>query len=359
VTYGPALEATRARQARARGLPGSVRAALWLLALPGRQRAPWAAARALRATRLPEWCARGAGVGAPRLATLLGMLAATRPSRALPPSPAPSGAVAPAGSAAPGAARGTDAVPREDAAPGEAALLLGCVMRGLFGHVHGATVRALAANGVRVREVPDQVCCGALAAHAGDAAGAQALARRNVAAFERAPGAAIVVNSAGCGAMMKDYGHWLADDPEWAERGRAMAARVRDVSEVLAARGPKPGTRAVPLRVAYDAPCHLLHAQRVAAPPLRVLDAVPGLTLVPLEGAERCCGSAGLFALTEPAMAGDVLAAKLDAIEAAAPDVVVTGNPGCVMHIGAGLLARGHAIPVRHPVELLACSYAP
>jgi glycolate oxidase iron-sulfur subunit len=229
-------------------------------------------------------------------------------------------------------------------------------MDGLFGHVHEATVVALEANDIGVRHVPGQVCCGALAAHAGDLEQARALARENIRAFDAAaPRATIVVDSAGCGAMLKAYGHLLAGDL-LAEAAAAFAARVRDVSEVLAACGPRRGA-ALPLRVAYDAPCHLLHAQKVAAPPLRLLEAIPALELVPLEGSERCCGSAGLYALVEPELSRSVLALKLDAAQRAAPDVLATGNPGCLMHIGAGALLRGLEIEVRHPVELLAWSY--
>ncbi len=229
-------------------------------------------------------------------------------------------------------------------------------MDGLFGHVHEAAAIALEANGVDLVPVAGQVCCGALAAHAGDGAQARALARENIRAFDAAaPGLPVIVDSAGCGAMLRGYGALLAGDP-MQEAAAAFSARVRDVTEVLAEHGPRPGSP-LPLRVAYDAPCHLLHAQKVAAPPLRLLAAIPGLELVPLDGSERCCGSAGLYALVEPALSQAVLAPKLDAIARAAPDVVATGNPGCLMHIGAGLLLRGLDVDVRHPVELLAWSY--
>lgn len=240
--------------------------------------------------------------------------------------------------------------------PSPVTLLTGCVMDGLFGHVHEAATVALEANGLALTAAPGQVCCGALAAHAGDLPQARALARENVRAFDAAaPGLPIIVDSAGCGAMLRAYGSLLADDP-LAGAAAAFSARVRDVSEVLAERGPRPGA-ALPLRVAYDAPCHLLHAQKVSAPPLQLLASIPGVELVPLEGSDRCCGSAGLYALVEPSLSQAVLAPKLDAIAQAAPDVLATGNPGCLMHIGAGILLRGLDIEVRHPVELLAWSY--
>jgi glycolate oxidase iron-sulfur subunit len=229
-------------------------------------------------------------------------------------------------------------------------------MDGLFGHVHDATIRTLAVNGVRTVEVRRQVCCGALAAHGGRPDLARALARENVLAFDSAaPGTPIVTNSAGCGAALKAYGEWLVDDP-LAERARAFAARVRDVSEVLVERGPVP-PGPLPRRVAYDAPCHLHHAQRVTAQPLQLLAAIPGLDLVALEGADRCCGSAGLYSLVEPDLSQEVLAPKLRAIAESGAEVVATGNPGCLMQIGAGALLAGMDVEVRHPVELLDLAY--
>jgi len=220
--------------------------------------------------------------------------------------------------------------------------------------VHRATIECCSANGISVQEVEGQVCCGALAAHAGAHDLAGDLARENVRAFAATDGP-ILVNSAGCGAMMKSYGDLLAGDALEAD-ARRVAARVRDVSEVLAEHGPRPG-QPLKIRVAYDAPCHLVHAQKLSAPPLRLLAAIPGLDIVPLEGSERCCGAAGLYALIEPEMSQEVLAQKLDAIRRAAPDVVASGNPGCLMHIGSGLLLDGQRAVACHPVELLAWSY--
>jgi glycolate oxidase iron-sulfur subunit len=361
VVFGPALEAARAEIAKTRPLPAAVRAGLWLLARPGRQRLLWAVSRALRGTGLPRVLARGAGGDAPPFVGMLAMLAATRPNGQTAPGHATQGRA----SSLPSHGRSAgDTAPEPPGAsgPGDAArdvaLFRGCVMDGLFSHVHDATIRTLAVNGVATREVRGQVCCGALAAHAGDDDLARELARENVRAFDAgAPGIPVVTNSAGCGAMLKAYGEWLAGHPLEA-RGRAFATRVLDVSELLAARGPKRG-RPLPLRVAYDAPCHLLHAQRVAAAPRALLDAIPDLVQVPLEGSERCCGSAGLYALAEPELSREVLGAKLAAIVAARPDVVVTGNPGCLMQIGAGALVHGLDVDVRHPVELLDWSYGP
>jgi glycolate oxidase iron-sulfur subunit len=230
-------------------------------------------------------------------------------------------------------------------------------MEGLFADVNRATERVLATNDYAMRAAPDQRCCGALHAHAGDADAARRLAKVNIEAFENADADYICTNAAGCGAMMKDYGHLLADDAEWRDRAAAVSARVRDVSELLAAAGPAHGS-AVPVRVAYDAPCHLLHAQRVSAPPLDVLRAIPALTLVALNEADVCCGSAGIYNLVEPDTSDAVLDRKLTNIAAAHADVITTGNPGCLMQIGAGLLRAGSATTTLHPVELLDRSYA-
>jgi glycolate oxidase iron-sulfur subunit len=233
------------------------------------------------------------------------------------------------------------------------ALFRGCIMQGLFSHIHDATRRTLEANGYRVVEVPGQVCCGALHEHAGDRPGAERLARRNVAAFQ---GRAdfIVLDSAGCGALLRDYGHLLGTP-----QGDGFGARVRDVTELLAQAGPRRGG-SLPLDIAYDAPCHLQHAQRVHEAPLAVLRAIPDLRLQLLPGSDRCCGSAGIYSLLEPALSRTILDAKLQTFAEASPrlELVATGNPGCLMQIGAGLKAAGLPARVAHPVELLDWSYA-
>jgi glycolate oxidase iron-sulfur subunit len=157
--------------------------------------------------------------------------------------------------------------------------------------------------------------------------------------------------------MMKDYGHFLADDPAWAARAAAFSAKVRDASELLADAGPRTGA---PLdrRITYDAPCHLEHAQKVTVAPLTVLGAIPQLEQVPLTDRDQCCGSAGIFNLIEPDVSQRVLGAKLAQIAATGAPVVATGNPGCLMHIGAGLLQGGSGVTARHPLELLDESYA-
>ncbi|HET7791140.1 MAG TPA: heterodisulfide reductase-related iron-sulfur binding cluster [Gemmatimonadales bacterium] len=321
VEYGHGLEAARGVIARQRGVPLLARLALWTLTGPG-SRLVYSLARLLRRTGLPAWLA---GWGRARFA--MGMLAATAPSR--------------------NAERGTR---NRRGVSRSAVLFRGCVMDGLFSHVHDATIRVLQANGYAVREVAGQACCGALHAHAGLDDAARALARANLRAFGEGDDP-IVVNSAGCGALMKEYGRLTGD-----AAGARFGARVRDVSELLASAGPAGGA---PLakRVAYDPPCHLLHAQRVALPPLALLGAIPNLDLRSAPDAAQCCGSAGLFTLVEPGMSRAVLAPKLASIRALDVEVVATGNPGCLMQLGAGLRAAGIRTEVRHPVELLDQSY--
>ncbi len=238
---------------------------------------------------------------------------------------------------------------------GRAVVFRGCIMEGLFGHVNGATERTLEVNGFPLVTVPDQSCCGALHAHAGLRREAQDLARRNIGAFGDDPDVRVVVNSAGCGAMLKEYGRLLQGDP-WHERAVDFAKRIQDVSETLTQVGPRAGA-SLPLTVAYDAPCHLHHAQRIIEPPVDLMATIPGLRRIVHAESEHCCGSAGIYSLTQRALSREVLARKLAALRAVSPDVVATGNPGCQMQLGAGLLASGYDVPVVHPVELLDYSY--
>jgi glycolate oxidase iron-sulfur subunit len=240
---------------------------------------------------------------------------------------------------------------------GNVATLRGCVMDGLFNATNQATERVLKVNGYAIVPAPGQQCCGALHAHAGDLETARKLARRNIAAFEKSGAAFIAVNAAGCGAIMKEYGHLLEHDAEWHERAMSVSSRVRDVSELLAAAGPRPGG-VLPIRVTYDAPCHLQHAQRVTEAPLTVLAAIPGLELVPLHDSDQCCGSAGIYNLIEPETSDAVLEPKLANIRATRAPWVATGNPGCLMQIGAGLIRADISARSIHPIDLLDASYA-
>lgn len=236
------------------------------------------------------------------------------------------------------------------------AILTGCVQAGLFSRVNEATARVLTANGYHVVQVPAQGCCGALHAHGGALETARDMARCNVRAFEGAEADFLAMNASGCGAAMADYGSLLADDESMGPRARRFAQRVRDVSQLLADRGPLTGAP-IPLRVTYDAPCHLLHAQGVSGAPARVLESIPGLEVVPLAGAAECCGGAGIYGLTQPDLGGWIGSDKVRNIVETGAEALVTGNPGCMMQIGAGLALAGSRIPVVHLVELLDESY--
>lgn len=335
VPYGELLEATRATERLSRPLPLVARALLRVFARPALLRGLLAGGRLLRDSGLATALAR---VLPARLAMPLALLASTARSAAE-------------------RRRAARPRPAGDGTRGSAALLTGCVMEGLLAPVNRATERVLVHNGYALRDAPGQRCCGALHAHAGDVATARALARANIVAFEASGAEHVVTNSAGCGAACKGYGHLLADDDAWRDRAQAFAARVRDVSELLVAAGPAPASGPA-CRVTYDAPCHLQHAQRVVAPPLAVLAAIGGATSVPLAGSDQCCGSAGIYNLLEPDVAERVLAPKLAAIADTGADVVLTGNPGCLMQIGGGLARAGRATVARHPVELLDAAYA-
>ena len=330
VPYGHLLEATRATLKDYQPLPFIARLILFVFAREWLLRPAMFFSRLLAATPIPTLLSGIKG----RLGFAMAMLASTGRS-----------------------IERSSYNPVSRGERGTVAILRGCVMDGLFKSTNRATERVLSVNGYAPVPAGGQKCCGALHAHAGDLAGARALARRNVAAFERSGAKFVVANAAGCGAIMKEYGHLLHDDPEWYERAVAVAARVRDVSELLADAGPRPGG-ALPVRVTYDAPCHLQHAQRVTEAPLSVLAAIPGLELVPLHDSDQCCGSAGIYNLIEPDTSDAVLVPKLQNILATRASWVTTGNPGCLMQIGAGLIRAEINARSIHPVDLLDASYA-
>lgn len=227
-----------------------------------------------------------------------------------------------------------------------------CTMPTLFPHVQAAGRRVLEANGYEVRSATaSQACCGAPLDHEGRREQAKRMAEANLGLARDAD--YIVNTSAGCGAQLREYGDLLQTSA-----AADFSDRVRDVTELLAAAGPRPGGP-LDLDVAYDAPCHLQHAQRVHEQPLAVLRSIPGLRLQLVPGYDQCCGSGGLYAFTQPELASQVLDTKIRALADASPrpDYVVTGNPGCLMQIGAGLRAAGLPIGVAHPVELLDWSY--
>lgn len=229
-------------------------------------------------------------------------------------------------------------------------LLTGCVMGELFGDAHRATVRVLERSGLTVTAPPEQGCCGALHAHDGDLEFARRLARRNIDAFEGSD--TIVVNSAGCGAAMKEYGDLLAHDNMYAGKAAAFSARVRDFSEVVAGLEVRPPARSN-VRVTYQDACHLVHAQRIREQPRALLEEVAGCELVETSGADVCCGAAGIYSLVQPEMSADLRRMKAEQFAEAQPDVIVTGNPGCQLQYIAAVTEAGIKARVLHLAEFL------
>jgi glycolate oxidase iron-sulfur subunit len=232
-----------------------------------------------------------------------------------------------------------------------ALLFSGCVMGELFGEVHRATGRVLARAGVAVEAPAKQGCCGALHAHDGDLEFARKLARQNIAAFEGSD-EPIVVNSAGCGAAMKEYGQLLAEDSTWAERAQRFAERVKDASEYLAGAGGGSGGR-LAARVVYQDACHLAHAQGIREQPRELLRGIAGCELVETPGADVCCGAAGIYSLTQPEMSAQLRSRKADQFREANPDIVVTANPGCQMQYNAAVAEANIGARVMHLMEVL------
>jgi glycolate oxidase iron-sulfur subunit len=230
------------------------------------------------------------------------------------------------------------------------ALLAGCAQRVYFGHVNAATARVLAAEGCDVVIPGGQPCCGALSMHAGLEQDAVRRARRTIDAFAPYDVDTIVVNVAGCGSTLKEYGELLADDPDYRDRAAAFAAKVRDVHEVLADLAPIAPRHPIQARVAYHDACHLANAQRVTSQPRQVLGTIPGLEIVDIGEPEICCGSAGIYNLVQPEAAERLGRRKAEHLLAARPDVIATGNAGCLLQIRRFL---GDGVPVVHPVELL------
>lgn len=231
----------------------------------------------------------------------------------------------------------------------------GCIMHVAFADWHESTVRVLNAAGVEVLVPRDQGCCGAITIHAGEMPRGRALAKRNIAAFERSGADVYVINAAGCGSALKEYGELLHDDPEWHARAQAFSAKVRDVLEYVDELGLPAGALG-PLRavVTYQDACHLAHAQRITAPPRRLLRAIPGLELREMEESSLCCGSAGIYNVQQPEMAQRLQRRKVERIVAVGPEVVATANPGCALQMRTGLDRAGReAVAVKHVIELL------
>ena len=232
-------------------------------------------------------------------------------------------------------------------------LVAGCVQRAFFPNVNAATVRVLSAEGCDVRVPPDQGCCGALSLHSGRLDEAKRFARALIARFEGTHVDTIVVNAAGCGSTLKEYGELLAGEPAWAERARAFSAKVRDVNEYLATLEPQAPRGRIDARVAYHDACHLAHAQRVREAPRLLLASIPGLELLEIPQGDMCCGSAGTYNLFEPASAREIGERKVDNVTRVAPDLLASANPGCTIQIQSILRERGAELRAAHPIELL------
>lgn len=236
------------------------------------------------------------------------------------------------------------------------ALFLGCVMDVMFGDANEAAARVLERHGCAVGVPSDQGCCGALAIHAGDRQTAKNLARRNIDAFLAGDAQYVVTTAGGCGAALMEYPEWLADDPAYRERAREFADKVRDVTQVLAAVGFVPPTGRVEATVTYQASCHLHNVMNVGDLPQRLLQQIPGIAFKPLPDAARCCGSAGIYNLTHPAMADALLARKMADVPVPV-DVIATGNPGCWIQMAYGVERYGPPARVMHTVQLLDAAY--
>jgi len=251
--------------------------------------------------------------------------------------------------------------PRVTAAEGTAryrvGFIEGCIMPQFFSDTNAATVRVLAANGCVVYSPPRQGCCGALQMHTGDRPTARSLARRNIDAFEPLGLDAIIINAAGCGSTLKEYGHLLSDDPAYAARAAAFAARVKDVSEFLASIDLVPPTVPVPMRVTYQDACHLVHGQGIRNQPRALLRQIPGLELIEMKDSDVCCGSAGIYNLTHYDISVELLDQKMANLLATGAEAVVAPNPGCSMQLAFGARRARVELQQLHVVDLLARSY--
>ncbi|HSE93370.1 MAG TPA: heterodisulfide reductase-related iron-sulfur binding cluster [Methylomirabilota bacterium] len=344
VPYGRLIEAAKAEIERQR--PGSLlrRAFRWanfgmLLGRPGALRAAAAALRVYQASGL-QGLVRATGLARllpgtlPAWEALLPSLPAASERRPLPPL-----------------------IAAEGERRARVALLAGCVQSVVFGAHNRATARVLAKNGCEVVVPRAQGCCGALNAHGGDHGRAVEMAKGTIEVFERAEADAIVVNTSGCGAHMKGYGSLLSDDLAWAERARRFADRVQDVSEFLARTPLRGPLQPVPMTVTYHDPCHVVHGQKIRSQPRALLAQVPGLRVVDLPESDWCCGSAGIYNLTQPEMADRLLRRKIRHVLATGAEAVVTANPGCILQIQAGLEAQQSKTRVLHIVEILDRAY--
>ena len=308
----------------------------------------------LRVLAVPLWFAKASGLHA--LARKLGLL------RLLPSRLAQLDALAPKTSLSQIRAELPAFTRAKGTRRGSVALIAGCVQRVFFPNVNQATIRVLAAEGFDVFVPEGQGCCGALSLHAGRDGEARRFAQKLIDRFARDRDAggvdAIVVNAAGCGSTLKQYGEIFAAEPKMREDAERFARKVRDVSEFLAGVVPVAERRPMPLRVAYHDACHLAHAQRIREEPRQLLATIPQLEIVEIADGDQCCGSAGVYNLLEPASAAEIGERKVENILAAAPDLLASANPGCTLQIGALLAKRGKKLQAAHPVEILDAALA-
>ncbi|MBI3000803.1 MAG: 4Fe-4S dicluster domain-containing protein [Deltaproteobacteria bacterium] len=250
-----------------------------------------------------------------------------------------------------------DPLPAIGVPRGRVSMLSGCVMSLIYGAVNEATLRVLQLNGCEVTIPKGQACCGALNLHNGETAIAKVMARRNIDAFLAARGDAVIVNAAGCGAAMKEYGHLLREDPDYKQKAERFVKLVRDASEFLTELGLTRPPGRMELTVTYQDPCHLAHGQRVRSQPRALLAAIPGLRLVEMSGSDRCCGSAGIYNLTHPETSQEILREKMKSIADTRAEAVVAPNPGCMLQLDYGARSYGPQVKVLHLMDLLDQSY--
>ena len=236
------------------------------------------------------------------------------------------------------------------------ALIAGCVQRVYFPEVNEATIRVLNAEGCDVLVPRGQGCCGALSLHSGRAREAQSFAKDVIARFERENVDAILVNAAGCGSNLKEYGRLFAGDPQWSERGARVAAKVKDVSEFLVSLGARAQRHPMSLKIACHDACHLAHAQRIRSQPRELLRSIPGLELCDVPDGDQCCGSAGIYNLLQPKSAREIGARKVENVLATQAQLLASTNPGCTLQIQMMLRERGAYLVAAHPIQLLDAS---
>ncbi len=246
--------------------------------------------------------------------------------------------------------------PARGSSRGRVGLVAGCVQRTFFPNVNAATVRVLTAEGFDVEIPPNQGCCGALSLHAGRAGEAKRFARDLIERFEKCGVETILINAAGCGSTLKEYGELFAGEPAFAERAAAFSAKVKDISEFLAGVEPRAERRPIRARVAYHDACHLAHAQGIRSAPRALLRAIPELELCEIPDGDQCCGSAGVYNLLQPESANEIGERKVENVLSVGADLLASANPGCTLQIQAILARRGLSLAAAHPIEILDAS---